>query len=81
MATTIATETKTLVNYRVEDGIAVIGLDDGLSAHRRKGAADRHQDIGVINRAAGGVLRIECHELIVELLRELAQNIEIRARR
>jgi enoyl-CoA hydratase len=28
MATTIATETKTLVNYRVEDGIAVIELND-----------------------------------------------------
>src|SRR5215471_15261443 len=28
MATTTATETKTLVNYRVEDGIAVIELND-----------------------------------------------------
>src|SRR6266436_7294079 len=28
MATTIATETKSLVNYRVEDGIAVIELSD-----------------------------------------------------
>ena len=28
MATTTATETKTLVNYRVEDGIAVIELSD-----------------------------------------------------
>jgi enoyl-CoA hydratase len=28
MATTIATETKTLVNYRVEDGVAVIELND-----------------------------------------------------
>ena len=28
MATTIATETTTLVNYRVEDGIAVIELND-----------------------------------------------------
>src|SRR5947199_10530568 len=28
MATTTATETKTLVNYRVEDGIAIIELND-----------------------------------------------------
>src|SRR5258708_19149929 len=28
MATTTATETKTLVNYRVEDGVAVIELND-----------------------------------------------------
>ena len=46
-----------------------------------KSAADRHQNVGVINGCAAGIDGIEGHEIVVQLLREFAEHIEIGPRR
>ena len=52
-----------------------------VAAHHREAGADRHHHIGVIHGLARAVERFERHQIVVELLGELAQHIEIGARR
>ena len=64
-----------------QHGRAVRLVDDRFAADNGKAGADRHQHVGVINGGAARIHGIEGHELIVQLLCELAEHIKIGARR
>ncbi len=61
--------------------IARTPFGDRLGAQHGEAGADRQHHVGVIHRPACVVDGLECHQVVVELLRELAQHIEIGARR
>ena len=64
----------------VEHGAALV-LADAFRAHRGEARTDAHQHVGVIDRRAARIDRFERDDVVVELLREIAEHIQIGARR
>ena len=64
----------------VHHGAALVRAD-AVRADRREARTDAHQHVGVIDRRAGRIGRLERDDVVIELLGEIAEHVEIGARR